>query len=175
MALAAVAVINARHHNALTQEFESASQGAKHVERLNGLIYAVAMESRGIYMSPDTDAVVLTGKSSLETAVAALRHGAFDYLGKPCKLADLENLLRRVADKRELTNKYRALKRRLEGLEGAAGGKGERGASPAPRPVVCEVRSGPQAGAPSVWCYRRSLRRQMPRAPVAAARSAFRR
>ena len=41
-------------------------------------------------LSPDTEAVVLTGKSSLETAVAALRHGAFDYLTKPCKLAELE-------------------------------------------------------------------------------------
>ena len=41
-------------------------------------------------LSPDTDAVVLTGKSSLETAVAALRHGAFDYLTKPCKLVELE-------------------------------------------------------------------------------------
>ena len=55
VALAAVAVVNARHHNALTQEFEAAAQGAKHVERLNGLIYAVAMESRGVYMSPDAD------------------------------------------------------------------------------------------------------------------------
>jgi two-component system NtrC family response regulator len=69
-------------------------------------------------MSPDTDAVVLTGKSSLETAVAALRQGAFDYLTKPCKLVELESLLKRVAEKRELTNKYRALKRQLERLEG---------------------------------------------------------
>jgi len=69
-------------------------------------------------LSPQTDAVVLTGKSSLETAVAALRHGAFDYLTKPCKLADLQSLLRRVAEKRELTNKYIAIKRQLERLEG---------------------------------------------------------
>ena len=69
-------------------------------------------------LSPDTDAVVLTGKSSLETAVAALRHGAFDYLTKPCKLVELEALLNRVAEKRELTNKYLALKRQLERLEG---------------------------------------------------------
>src|SRR5688572_3824644 len=55
VALAVVAVVNARHHNALTHEFEAASQGAKHVERLNGLIYAVAMESRGIYMSANPD------------------------------------------------------------------------------------------------------------------------
>ncbi len=53
VALAAVAVINARHHDVLTQEFEAASHGAKHIERLNGLIYAATMESRGIYMSAD--------------------------------------------------------------------------------------------------------------------------
>jgi two-component system NtrC family response regulator len=69
-------------------------------------------------LSRDTEAVVLTGKSSLETAVAALRHGAFDYLTKPCKLVELEGLLRRVAEKRELTNKYRAIKRQLERIEG---------------------------------------------------------
>ena len=56
VALAAVAVINARLHSSLTQEFEAASQGAKHVERLNGLIYAVTMKSRGIYMSADAGA-----------------------------------------------------------------------------------------------------------------------
>ena len=38
VALAAVAVINARHHDVLTQEFEAASHGAKHIERLNGLL-----------------------------------------------------------------------------------------------------------------------------------------
>jgi two-component system NtrC family response regulator len=69
-------------------------------------------------MSPDTDAIVMTGKSSLESAVAALRHGVFDYITKPYKLADLERLLQRVAEKRELLNKYRALKRQLQRVEG---------------------------------------------------------
>ncbi len=71
-------------------------------------------------LSPDTEAVVLTGKSSLETALAALRHGAFEYLSKPCKLIELDTLLKRVADKRELTNKYRALKRQLERIGGSS-------------------------------------------------------
>jgi DNA-binding NtrC family response regulator len=71
-------------------------------------------------LAPDTEAVVLTGKSSLETAVAALRHGTFDYLTKPCKLVDLEAVLSRVAQRRELTNKYRALKKRLERIEGSS-------------------------------------------------------
>ncbi len=68
----------------------------------------------------DTDAIVMTGKSSLESAVAALRHGAFDYVTKPCKLVELQGLLSRVAQKRELTNKYRALKRQLERIEGTS-------------------------------------------------------
>jgi DNA-binding NtrC family response regulator len=76
--------------------------------------------ARAKELSPDTDAVVLTGKSSLETAVAALRHGAFDYLTKPCKLVELKALLLRIAEKRELTNKYRALKRQVERLEGGS-------------------------------------------------------
>ena len=53
LALSVVAVQNARHHAALTDEFESANAGTWNVERVNGLIYAVVMESRGVYMSPD--------------------------------------------------------------------------------------------------------------------------
>jgi methyl-accepting chemotaxis protein len=52
-ALAAVAIFNSNRHVALTNEFESAFVGAENVERINSLIYAVVMESRGIYMSPD--------------------------------------------------------------------------------------------------------------------------
>jgi two-component system NtrC family response regulator len=81
---------------------------------LNGIqVIAKAKE-----LSPDVDAIVLTGKSSLDTAIAALRHGAFDYLTKPCKLVEIEAILGRVLEKRQLTQKYRALKRRLERIEG---------------------------------------------------------
>ena len=75
--------------------------------------------ARATELCPDAEAVVLTGKSSLETAIAALRHGAFDYLTKPCKLVEIEALLRRVQEKRQLTQKYRALERRLQRIEGA--------------------------------------------------------
>jgi methyl-accepting chemotaxis protein len=56
--LAAVAAFNARQQAALTHDFESAFLGAQNVERVNALIYAVVMESRGIYMSSD----ILTAK-----------------------------------------------------------------------------------------------------------------
>ena len=51
--LAAVSLLNTSRHVALTKEFESAFVGAENVDRINSLIYAVVMESRGIYMSPD--------------------------------------------------------------------------------------------------------------------------
>jgi two-component system NtrC family response regulator len=82
---------------------------------LNG----IQVLTRAKEISPDTEAVVLTGKSSLDTAISALRQGAFDYLTKPCKLVELQTLLKRVSDKRQLTNKYRAIKRQLDRVEGA--------------------------------------------------------
>ncbi len=68
--------------------------------------------------SPETDAVVLTGKSSLDTAIAALRHGAFDYLTKPCRLIEIESLLKRVAEKKQLKQRARALEHQVRRLEG---------------------------------------------------------
>ncbi len=55
VALAMVAIVNAGRHVTLTKEFESAFVGAENVERINSLVYATVMESRGIYMSPDIE------------------------------------------------------------------------------------------------------------------------
>ena len=44
-------------------------------------------------ISPDTQVIILTGHATVDTAVQALRLGAFDYLTKPCKWAELEVLL----------------------------------------------------------------------------------
>jgi methyl-accepting chemotaxis protein len=54
VALAIVAVFNARRHAALTGEFESAFAGALNVERVKALFDAIEMDSRGMTMSPDT-------------------------------------------------------------------------------------------------------------------------
>ena len=68
--------------------------------------------------SPDIEAVILTGKSSVETAIAALRQGVRDYLTKPCRLSELEALLRRVSEWRELSAQCQALRSRLQRVEG---------------------------------------------------------
>lgn len=74
--------------------------------------------AKGKEMDPGLEAIVLTGKSSMDSAIAALRFNAFDYLLKPCKLAELNALLQRVSAKIQLTRKCRALELRLEKLEG---------------------------------------------------------
>ncbi len=53
LALSTVAVLNARSHAALTDEFESANAGTWNVERVTGLIYAVQSAARGVVMAPD--------------------------------------------------------------------------------------------------------------------------
>ncbi|MFA6264240.1 MAG: methyl-accepting chemotaxis protein [Pseudolabrys sp.] len=55
LALSGSAVINARHYAVLTGAYESSNSGMQNIERINGLIYAVVAESRGIYM-PNDDA-----------------------------------------------------------------------------------------------------------------------
>lgn len=69
-------------------------------------------------LNPEIEAIVLTGKSSLETAVAALRQGVFDYLTKPCKLEELESVFARVKERIELNHQLKALRRRLNSVEG---------------------------------------------------------
>ena len=63
--LAVIAVFNSRRHVALTDEFESAFAGALNVERVNALIYAVVMESRGIYMSSEVPTAKIYGDGLL--------------------------------------------------------------------------------------------------------------
>jgi methyl-accepting chemotaxis protein len=53
LVLAAAAAINARNHAALTDEFGAAFRGAHNFEEINGLIFAIGMEARGIYLSTD--------------------------------------------------------------------------------------------------------------------------
>jgi len=68
--------------------------------------------------SPETQVIIMTGHATVDTAVQALRLGAFDYLTKPCKWAELEVLLARVAERRDLTNKVAACESRLKAVEG---------------------------------------------------------
>jgi NtrC-family two-component system response regulator AlgB len=62
-------------------------------------------------ISPRLAVIVITAYSSIETAVTAIQRGAFDYLPKPFKPAQIAQMLERVA-------KTRQLETRITDLEG---------------------------------------------------------
>ena len=54
-------------------------------------------------ISPDTFFIIMTAYASLQTAVEALRHGAFDYLIKPIEFDDLLLRIKRLVDYKKLS------------------------------------------------------------------------
>lgn len=61
-------------------------------------------------MSPDTVAIMITAYGTVETAVKAIKMGAYDFLLKPVLPETLEHILNRVVEMLELRSENRALK-----------------------------------------------------------------
>ncbi|MGI1658261.1 MAG: sigma-54-dependent transcriptional regulator [Desulfitobacterium sp.] len=53
-------------------------------------------------LQPDLQVVMLTGHGTIESAIDAMKLGAYDYLTKPCNLSELELTLQKAMEKREL-------------------------------------------------------------------------
>ncbi|MCA1644771.1 MAG: hybrid sensor histidine kinase/response regulator [Chloroflexi bacterium] len=66
--------------------------------------------------SPDTVTLMLTGYASLDSALTALREGAYDYLVKPCDVVDLRATVSRAVERSRLAAQLRD---RLHDLERA--------------------------------------------------------
>src|SRR6195256_4707950 len=65
-AITALSDYNTRRNTELTEAIETASHAALNVERVNSLVYAVVMESRGVYMSTDVANVKKYGEGLLK-------------------------------------------------------------------------------------------------------------
>ncbi len=59
---------------------------------------------------PESEFVILTGHGTVETAVEAMKLGAFDYLMKPVNLEELGLLIKRVFEQRELRRENERLR-----------------------------------------------------------------
>ncbi len=64
-------------------------------------------------LNPAIPVILMTAYSSVETAVEALKKGAYDYLTKPLDFEKLKVTLRRAADHRRLREENRELRKRL--------------------------------------------------------------
>jgi len=62
---------------------------------------------------PSSEVIILTGYASVESAIAAIRAGAFHYVTKPLKMAELKVLVQRALEKVALVREKEALKEAL--------------------------------------------------------------
>ncbi|MCA9102217.1 MAG: sigma-54-dependent Fis family transcriptional regulator, partial [Planctomycetales bacterium] len=64
-------------------------------------------------VNPECESIVLTGQATIESAVAAIKLGAYDYLTKPFPLVELELLIRKASERGVLKRENRHLKSEL--------------------------------------------------------------
>lgn len=81
--------------------------------------------------------IVITAYASVETAVAALKLGAYDYITKPLSPEKFISLMNNVRDYLEVRNENKTLKKRLERIEN----KSVIGSSPSIRKLLETVRN----------------------------------
>ena len=65
-------------------------------------------------ISPDTEVVVMTAYGTVETAVQAMREGAYDFIEKPLKRMTLVKSVRKAAERRSLLTENRTLRQELK-------------------------------------------------------------
>ncbi len=65
-------------------------------------------------INPEIIVVLLTGYASLETAIEAIREGAYDYIRKPCKLEEIEIVVKNAIEKIKLNRENRELLKKLQ-------------------------------------------------------------
>ncbi|MCA1987821.1 MAG: sigma-54 dependent transcriptional regulator, partial [Desulfarculus sp.] len=73
---------------------------------------------------PEVEVVVITGHGSIETAIQAIKAGAFHFLTKPFRLEEFRSLVGQVTEKirlRQETEELRAVLRQKAGMEGIIG------------------------------------------------------
>src|SRR5206468_7046031 len=56
-------------------------------------------------LQPEAEALMLTAHGSVETAVEAMKGGAYDYVTKPCRFAELEVLVQKAHEKARLARR----------------------------------------------------------------------
>ena len=112
--------------------------GADGFEVLN----AARAGNRGCYV------VMITGYATLDSALRAVREGAYDYIAKPFSLGQLDVMLARIKDRIALERENRDLRRRLHsGKNPPTVQPNQFGGTPA-QPAIQNARLPPAPAAP---------------------------
>ena len=71
--------------------------------------------ARQAVAKPDTVVVVLSGSTSVETALQAVKMGIYDYVPKPFRAEELEHTLLRAIEKSQLNQENKRLREQIQG------------------------------------------------------------
>ncbi len=67
---------------------------------------------------PDTEVILITGYATLESAVDAMKHGAFYYIAKPFRLDEVRKVVAEALEKVRLRRENLALREQVESFQG---------------------------------------------------------
>src|SRR4051812_49218388 len=63
------------------------------------------------------EVIIITGNGTVETAINAMKLGAYDYMAKPYRMAEIDVLVRRAWEKHQLARENRYLQARLSRVD----------------------------------------------------------
>jgi DNA-binding NtrC family response regulator len=84
------------------------------MEKIDGM--QILTKSRERY--PDSEVIMITGFATLDSAVEAMRHGAFHYIAKPFKLDEVRKVVKEAISKVILKKENQHLREQLEHYQG---------------------------------------------------------
>jgi DNA-binding NtrC family response regulator len=110
----------------LGYQVTTASTGGRAIELIQGQLFDTVIcdirmpEMDGLEIlreikrhDPSVEVVMVTGYPTVNTAVEALKLGAYDYLAKPVRLDELQHLMARLTERRLLRREVSTLRTRL--------------------------------------------------------------
>ncbi|MDN3515131.1 MAG: sigma-54 dependent transcriptional regulator [Candidatus Brocadia sp.] len=66
------------------------------------------------HVNPSTEVVVMTAFGTIDSAIQAMRKGAYDYVTKPFQLSDILSVVERALEKKRLSDKINILQKEIK-------------------------------------------------------------
>ena len=112
---------------------ETAADGMKALDNINNNVFdltildilmpvmnGIEVLKRIIEKSPETTVIIITAFASHETAIEAMKLGAYDYITKPFKIDEIKLVIKKALDKKGLERENLRLRKELQTKYGFA-------------------------------------------------------
>src|SRR5438046_2932650 len=111
------------HHVATVADGRAALQAARDEAFDVALLDMVMPEMDGLEAlrqfraeADPPEVIIITGNGNVDAAIAAMKLGAYDYLSKPYRMAEIDVLVKRAWEKRQMARANRYLQSRLSAV-----------------------------------------------------------